>query len=97
MSVDVGEGVEVDICKITNEEKQEMIDTFTKILAQFKIEWTKLRSIMVATGVVISGSAALAVLLGGVFAPQDLDFYVEGKGFGTMLVFLMNHGYQVIP
>ena len=51
---------------------------------------------MVAAGAVISGSTALAVLLMGVFMPQDLDIYVEAEGFTTILVFLMNHGYQVV-
>lgn len=74
-----------------------MFDTFKKTLARHKFEWNALRAIMAATGAVISGSTALAVLLGGEFVPQDLDIYVNAKGFTAMLVFLMNHGYQVVP
>ena len=72
-----------------------MIHTFTIILLKFKLHWTTLQSVMKATGAVISGSAALAVLFGGEFMPQDLDFYVNEKGFTTMLTFLMNQNYQV--
>ena len=50
---------------------------------------------MKTTGTVISGSAALAVLFRGEFMPQDLDFYVNEKGFTTMLLFLMDQNYQV--
>ena len=74
-----------------------MFDTFKEMLAGYKLEWNALRPIMAATGAVISGSTALAVLLGGEFVPHDLDIYVNTKGFGAMLAFLTNHGYQVIP
>ena len=84
------------IYKITEEERWEMINTFKETLARYKFEWNALRTIMVATGAVISGSTALAVLLGGEFVPQDLDIYVDAKGFNAMLVFLMNHRYQVV-
>ena len=40
-------------------------------------------------------STALSVLLGGEFVPHNLDIYVNAKGFSAMLVFLMNHEYQV--
>ena len=49
-----------------------------------------------ATGAVISGSTALAVLFGGEFVPQDLDIYVNDRGMARILIFLMNHGYQIV-
>jgi hypothetical protein len=67
------------ICKITEEERQAMLDTFKETLARYNFEWNALRAIMAATGAVISGSTALAVLLGGEFVPQDLDIYVNTK------------------
>lgn len=84
------------MCRITEEDQQEMFDTFKEVLARYKIDWSALRAAMVATGAVISGSTALAVLLKGEFVPQDLDIYVNAKGFAAMLAFLTNHGYQVV-
>jgi hypothetical protein len=89
----------VGICKITvtEEERHEMFDTFKETLGRYKFDWKTLQAILAATGAVISGSTALAVLVGGEFVPQDLDIYVNAKGFTTMLAFLLDHGYQVIP
>ena len=75
--------------------RHEIIHTLTIILLKFKLHWTTLQSVMKTTGTVISGSAALAVLFRGEFMPQDLDFYVNKKGFTTMLLFLMDQNYQV--
>lgn len=82
--------------KITEKERQEMFVTFKETLARYKLDWNALRTTMAATGAVISGSTVLAVLLGGDFVPQDLDIFVNDKGFAEMLVFLVNHGYQVM-
>jgi hypothetical protein len=82
--------------KITKKERKQIFDTFKEMLARYKFDWNALRTVMVATGAVISGSTALAVLLGGEFVPQDLDIYVNDKGFDAILVFLINHGYQVV-
>ena len=51
---------------------------------------------MMATGAVISGLTALAVLFGGEFVSQDLDIYVNDREMARILIFLMNHGYQII-
>ena len=82
--------------KITEEDQQKMFDTFREILAKYKFDWNTLRAIMTDTRAVISGSTALAVLLGGEFVPQELDIYVNAKGFIAILGFLMDHGYQVV-
>ena len=95
MYIDIGESAKSGICKITVEEQQKMFDSFKEMLGRYELEWNALRAIMVATGAVISGSTALAVLLRGEFIPQDLDIYVDAKGFTAILVFLTNHGYQV--
>lgn len=73
-----------------------MIDAFMEILTRFKFDWSSLRSVMIGTGAVISGSVVVSVLVGGGFVPRDLDFYVDSKGFGVMLMFLMDHGYRVV-
>ena len=86
----------MDVCKITKEEQKEMFNTFKETLARYKFNWIMLRSIMVSTGAVISGSTALAVLLGDEFIPQDLNIYINAKGFAAMLVFLMDHGYHLV-
>ena len=69
----------MSICKISEEERQEMFNMFKETLARYKFEWNALRAIMAATGAAISGSTALAVLLGGEFVPQDLDIYITQK------------------
>ena len=51
---------------------------------------------MMATGAMISGLTALAVLFGGEFVPQDLDIYVNNRGMARILIFLTNHGYQIV-
>jgi hypothetical protein len=86
----------VGVCEITEQDQQEMLDTFKEMLARYKINWSALRATMAATGAVISGSTALAVLLRGEFVPQDLDIYVNAEGFTAMLMLLMDHGYQVV-
>lgn len=84
------------IYTITEEVRQEMLDTFKETLVRYKFDWIALRTIMATTGAVISGSTALAVLLRGEFVPQDLDIYVNAKGLAGMISFLTNHGYQVV-
>jgi hypothetical protein len=96
LSIDVKEGAKVGIYTITEEERQEMLDTFKETLVRYKFDWIALRTIMVATGAVISGSTALAVLLRGEFVPQDLDIYVNEKGLAGILTFLTNHRYQIV-
>ena len=95
--VDVGEDVKVGVCKmITEEEREKMFDTFKETLARYNFDWKSLQAIMATTGAVISGSTALAILLGGEFVPQDLDIYVNTKGFTAILGFLMDHGYHMV-
>ena len=81
---------------ITEEERQEMLDTFKETLVRYKFDWIELRTIMMATGAVISGSTALAALFRGDFVPQDLDIYVNDKGLAGILIFLVNHGYRIV-
>ena len=81
---------------ITEEQRQEMLNTFKETLARYKFNWIELRTIMMATGAVISGSTALVVLFGGEFIPQDLDIYVNDRGMARILIFLTNHGYQIV-
>ena len=51
---------------------------------------------MMATGAVISGLTALAVLFGGEFVSQDLDIYVNDRGMARIIIFLTNHRYQIV-
>ena len=70
--------------------------TCKEMLARYKFNWIELRTIMMATGAVISGSMALAVLFEGEFVPQDLDIYVNDRGMARILTFLTNHRYQIV-
>ena len=54
-----------------------------------------MQAVMLMTGAVISGSAALAVLHAGTFVPRDLDIYVTSKNMATMLVFLLEQCYSI--
>ncbi len=72
-----------------------MHEELAQILGRFKIDWRVLRAVMLNTGAVISGSAALAVLQPGEFVPQDLDIYVTSKNLATLIVFLNEQGYDV--
>ena len=65
-------------------------------LTRFRLDWKVMKAVMITTGAVISGSVALAVLLGGEFVAQDLDIYVVAEHMGTVLVFLEEQGYKVI-
>jgi hypothetical protein len=64
-------------------------------LNHFKLDWKLMRAVMLTTGAVISGSAALAVLHAGEFVPQDLDIYVTSKNMATVLVFLLEQRYSI--
>lgn len=65
-------------------------------LTRFNLDWKVTKAVMITTGAVILGSAALAILLGGEFVPQDLDIYITSQHMGTVLVFLEEQGYKVI-
>ena len=85
----------IDVDDVTPEKKKAMLRTLLQILSRFKLDWKVIKAVMVTTGAVISGSAALAVLLEGEFVAQDLDIYVTGGHLGTVLVFLQEQGYNV--
>ena len=60
------------------------VSTCKETLARYKFNWIELRTIMMATRAMISGSTALVVLFGGEFVPQDLDIYVNDRGIGNV-------------
>lgn len=91
---DTEEGVE-DVRKITRLQAIDMWATFAAIIDHFDINLVAMRALMAATGAVISGSAALAILQPGRFSPKDLDIYVTAPGFAAMLVFLRSEGYEI--
>ena len=88
-------GIESDVLNVTMEKRTEMHKALAQIVDRFKLDWRVLRGVMLTTGAVISGSAALAVLQPGEFVPQDLDIYVTSKNFATVVVFLKEQGYNV--
>jgi hypothetical protein len=73
----------------------DMYKTLRQLLNRFQLDWKIMRAIMVTSGAVISGSAALAVLHTGKFIPQDLDIYVTSENLAAVLVFLQEQGYKV--
>jgi hypothetical protein len=54
-----------------------------------------MQAVMLTTGSVISGSAALAVSQAGEFVPQDLDIYVTLANLTVLIVFLNEQGYSI--
>jgi len=87
--------MENDIVDITPENRTDMHTALHQLLRRFNLDWGLMRAVMLATGAVISGSAALAVLQIGEFVPQDLDIYVTSKNLAVVLVFLQEQGYKV--
>jgi len=76
--------------------KPTLNDEFEKITLPFHLtSGPSIRRMMVDTGAVLSGSAALALLHPDDFVPNDLDFYVVAHGFAGVLVFIQNHGYKI--
>jgi hypothetical protein len=49
------------------------------------------------TGAVISGSAVLTILPDYQFIPNDLDFFVLPVGFGSVLKYIEDNGYDIVP
>jgi len=72
-----------------------MLKTLALLMNHFKLDWKVMQAVMLMTGAVISGSAALSVLHVGEFVPQDLDVYVTLKNMVTVLVYLEEQGYSV--
>jgi len=62
-----------------------MLKTLALLMNRFKLDWKVMQAVMLTTGAVISGSAALSVLHVGEFVPQDLVIVV-----GNPWVFLTN-------
>ena len=95
----VGAGVndnsESEFIIITPEQRQDILRSLALTLNRFNLDWKLMQAVMLATGAVISGSAALAILHAGEFVPQDLDIYVPSKNMATALVFLLEQGYSV--
>jgi hypothetical protein len=96
MGLTTGKRTDVgNIIDITPNMHHEMRQTLGQIVNRFKFDWNILRTVMVTTGAVISGSSALAVLKAGEFVPQDLDIYVTSDNFATVLVFFNEQEYNI--
>ena len=91
----VDDHLDSEFIEITPQQRQEMLQSLYVTVKRFKLNWKLMQAVMVTTGAVISGSAALAVLNAGEFVPQDLDIYVTSKNTATVLVFLLEQGYSV--
>ena len=73
-----------------------MNNTLQRLLNRFHLDWASMKAIMMTTGAVISGSAALAVLQEGKFVPQDIDIYVTSENIAAILAFLLEQGYKLV-
>jgi len=71
---------------------------FEKLLQPFQFESaSSFLDLLLSSGAVISGSAALALALPGMFVPRDLDIYVPSYGAAMVIVYLENHNYKLDP
>lgn len=69
---------------------------FQGLLQLFGFEDTNLvRTVMMSTKAVISGSAALAVLHPNRFAPQSLEFFVPSIGLAKIIRLFLRVGYTI--
>ena len=53
--------------------------------------------LLLCSGAVISGSAALALFFPGAFLPRDLDIYVASYGAARVIAYLHDHAYRIDP
>jgi len=53
--------------------------------------------LLLCSGAVISGSAALALFFPGAFVPGDLDIYVASYGAARVITYLQDHAYKIDP
>jgi len=100
LTVDVGADMQereaAPAYQVVEQEHIAIIKQLDKVLCNFHFVDTRaVCTIMLASGAVISGSAALSVLHPNRFIINDLDFFVTAKGYPTLLTFLLDHGYKV--
>jgi len=82
--------------QVAVEERVAMMKQLDKVLCRFHFVDTRaVRTMMIASGAVISGSAALSILHPDRFDINDLDFFVTAKGYPILLAFVLDHGYKV--
>ena len=93
--ISAGEGDKDDDPTNNEHNRTEMSKTLAQLIFRFKLDWKVLRAIMWTTGAVISGSAALAILLRGEFVPQNLDICVTSDNVALVLVYLQDQGYKI--
>ena len=87
-------GIENGVLNITIEKHMKMHKALAQIVDHFKLDWRVLWMVMLTTGAIISGLAALAVLQPREFVLQDLNIYVTSKNFAIVVVFLKEQGYN---
>jgi hypothetical protein len=87
--------IENDIIDITPKNCTDMHTALHQLLRWFNLNWGLMRAVMLATGTVILGLAALAVLQIGEFIPQDLDIYVTSKNLAVVLMNFITY-YSII-
>ncbi|KAG2021347.1 hypothetical protein CC2G_006593 [Coprinopsis cinerea AmutBmut pab1-1] len=69
---------------------KELLRRFTSILVRFSLDPDEFRTCMKTCDAVVSGSAALAILVprSDTFLPNDIDLYVSSKGLSKLLRYL---------
>jgi len=73
-------------------------EEFEKLLQRFQLPTvSSVCDLLLCSGAVISGSAALALLFPTAFEPQDLDIYVASYGAARVISYLEEQGYKIDP
>ncbi|EAU85057.2 hypothetical protein CC1G_04153 [Coprinopsis cinerea okayama7 len=70
---------------------KELLLRFTALLVRFSLDPKDFRACMMTHGAVVSGSAALAVILPrpSSFVPNDIDIYVNSSGLSGLLKYIL--------
>jgi len=73
-------------------------EEFEKIIQLFHLpSASSMCDLLLCSGAVISGSAALALVVPHVFVPRDLDIYVASYGAARVIAYLQDHAYSIDP
>lgn len=75
----------------------ELARRWTTTLTQAKLDPTRTRVMMQKTNTILSGSAALGMILPGMYTPSDLDFYCPRRAGAEVTLSFHAEGYRLLP
>jgi len=101
LSTRLDKPIKIDMAQLETEQGENLSldDKLFALISPFHFTSTDpLRELMRNTGMVISGSTALALTTqNNDFFPNDIDLYVLPPGFPAVLQYVEDHGYKIEP